>query len=390
VKRGGKLAAALSIVGLAACLSVPLDGASANTAPQVQWAQRHFDAAHSGLNPYEAILSPSTVSRLQLQWSAHVDINVMANVLATADQVFAGARRTVPLGTTVLFALDRATGSHQWHAGQFLSNVVSGIATSGGRVFIATIDDHALRAYDATTGSRLWTVTLDGGANAPTLASGTLFVQSGSFGLYAIDPVTGSIRWSTSYLGSGSTGSPALAGGRLFTTDGDANALEAFDPRTGDHLWTTFIDGDDDGSAVAVDGMVFVGSVAGTMYAMDQATGAILWQQSLGTGTESTPAIANGIGYIGNDSGDLLAFRVSDGTELWSAHTGAGFGLSSPIVANGVVYASTLGTYAYDALNGDLLWRAPTQFVNAEPVVVDGHLYVADFGGRVWAFGLPS
>jgi outer membrane protein assembly factor BamB len=71
-------------------------------------------------------------------------------------------------------------------------------------------------------------------------------------------------------------------------------------------------------------------------------------------------------------------------------HTGELFVFSSPSVANGVVYAATLGAYAYDALTGALLWRSPTGAVNAAPALVDGVLYVADFSGTMRAYALPA
>jgi outer membrane protein assembly factor BamB len=95
--------------------------------------------------------------------------------------------------------------------------------------------------------------------------------------------------------------------------------------------------------------------------------------------------------YVGDDGGDLYAFRESDGTELWRAHTQRAFVLSSPIVANGVVYAATQGVYAFDALTGQRLWRHTTNdIVKAAPALVDGVLYVDDFSGRLWAFSLAA
>jgi outer membrane protein assembly factor BamB len=101
--------------------------------------------------------------------------------------------------------------------------------------------------------------------------------------------------------------------------------------------------------------------------------------------------VANGVVYVGDDGGNLIAFRESDGQELWTATTQSAFVLSSPIVANGVVYAATQDAYAFDAATGAQLWQGATNdVVNAAPALVDGVLYVADFSGRLWAFGLPS
>ncbi len=152
------------------------------------------------------------------------------------------------------------------------------------------------------------------------------------------------------------------------------------------------MDGDDNGSPTAANGKVFVGTLSGSLYAIDQVTGDVQWRAPTGQGNEVTPAVANGVVYSGDNEGNFSAFRASDGTVLWTRRPGQGqaFILSSPIVANGVVYAATVGTYAYDTVTGALLWRGRTALVNSSLALVDGVLYVADFSGTVRAFGLPS
>jgi hypothetical protein len=39
---------------------------------QVNWAQFHFDACHTGYNPYEKILSTSTVPNLVVDWQYNI------------------------------------------------------------------------------------------------------------------------------------------------------------------------------------------------------------------------------------------------------------------------------------------------------------------------------
>jgi outer membrane protein assembly factor BamB len=353
--------------------------------------QPQFDAAHDGHNPFEAILSPATVGGLQEQWvgKGPVRMDEMVNPLVTDSMVFGAGDQFGSNATTWLIGLDRATGQLLWQADQPFANVVDGIAALDGRVFIATISDGTLRAYDADTGAFEWAYAPSGGVGRPTIAYKTVFVQ-GNFDLSAIDPSAGVPRWSTSYAGSGGNGGPAVAGSRLFTANGDGDSVQAFDVFTGTALWTAPLDGNDNGSPTAVDGKVFVGTLGGTLYALDQTNGAVVWQAPMGAGTESTPAVADGVVYVGDNIGDLHAYRESDGVQLWTAHTHSAFVLSSPIVANGVVYAATGDAYAFDAMSGRRLWRARTDLVNAGPAVVDGVLYVADFSGTLRAYALPA
>jgi outer membrane protein assembly factor BamB len=227
--------------------------------------------------------------------------------------------------------------------------------------------------------------------SAPTIAYGTVFVQTASEMLYAVDASTGQQDWSA-ICGCDVGGAPAVAANRVFTANGTADSVEAFDARTGASLWAVPLEGPADGSPAAVDGKVFVGAGLGFVYALDQATGAVVWQVNTGGGhlVASTPAVANGLLYAGDEGGDLYAFREFDGKRLWRAHTQYAFVYSAPIVANGVVYAATKDAYAFDAVTGESLWHATTDYVNAAPAVADGVLYVDDFSGRLWAFGLRS
>jgi outer membrane protein assembly factor BamB len=66
--------------------------------------------------------------------------------------------------------------------------------------------------------------------------------------------------------------------------------------------------------------------------------------------------------------------------------------VSSPAVANGVVYATSTDdtVYALNATTGALLWSyvTSTQIVGS-PIVVNGHLYATD-ENTLYAFNSPS
>jgi outer membrane protein assembly factor BamB len=388
--------APVAILLLAGLVFVPQPAKAAGPSDvAVQWVQCFFDQAHDGHNPYETILSPSTVGGLKVMWSAVANLGQMVNPLVTTSTVYVAGAQSGVNTVSWLLAYDRATGALLWEVSQPTGDTPDGIATLSGRVFLSTISDHTIRAYDGASGDLLWTHPTGGAALSPTVAYGTVFLQTNFFELDALDPATGDPKWSVGYGGSGGgSSSPAVAGTRLFTADGDGNAVEAFRTTTGAWLWTTPVDARDGGSPTAADGMVFVGTSgisAHSLYALDQRSGAVVWKVATAEGVESTPAVANGTVYVGDDGGNLYAFRESDGTQLWRAHTQYGFGLSAPIVANGVVYAVTLGAYAFDAVTGKRLWRHATDdIVNFAPALVDGVLYVPDFSGTLWAFGLPS
>jgi outer membrane protein assembly factor BamB len=54
----------------------------------------------------------------------------------------------------------------------------------------------------------------------------------------------------------------------------------------------------------------------------------------------SSPAVANGVVYVGSYDNNVYALDASTGAKLWSYTTGNAIG-SSPTVANGVVYVGS-------------------------------------------------
>jgi outer membrane protein assembly factor BamB len=89
----------------------------------------------------------------------------------------------------------------------------------------------------------------------------------------------------------------------------------------------------------------------------------------------SSPAVANGVVYFGC-SNSLYALNASTGAKLWSFATG-GAVTSSPAVANGVIYFSSDNLYALNATTGAKLWSfaAGGEF---SPTLANGVVY---FGG---------
>jgi outer membrane protein assembly factor BamB len=129
-----------------------------------------------------------------------------------------------------------------------------------------------------------------------------------------------------------------------------------------------------------------------------------VWEAKLGRVIDSSAAVAKGTLYIETDGqythtdNDVVAMNASTGDILWSVmvptSNGGGIVMSSPAIANGVLYVgSGDGTlYAFDASTGTLLWNSGSlgEFVMASPAVSNGMVYV-DSGsntnaGSLYAF----
>jgi len=76
-------------------------------------------------------------------------------------------------------------------------------------------------------------------------------------------------------------------------------------------------------SATVVEGVVYVGSLDGSLYALDSHSGPAKWQFTTGAGILSSPAVANGAVYVGSEDTNLYAVDAETGRERWRFATGA-------------------------------------------------------------------
>jgi outer membrane protein assembly factor BamB len=102
----------------------------------------------------------------------------------------------------------------------------------------------------------------------------------------------------------------------------------------------------------------------------------------------SSPAVANGVVYVGSYDSSVYALKAYTGAKVWSYPTGGG--ISSPAVANGVVYVGANDSIdALNAATGALLWSYSTgKAVNSSPAVVNGAVYVGSWNGKLYKFHL--
>jgi outer membrane protein assembly factor BamB len=117
------------------------------------------------------------------------------------------------------------------------------------------------------------------------------------------------------------------------------------------------------------------------------------WSETSGDSSlQSSPVVANGIVYATSTGATLDAFDATTGTGKWSYQmSSSAYGAPAPAVANGVVYASTNDAlYAVDAASGTKLWSAPggTQFTS--PVVANGVVFLSSQFGSLSAFNAST
>ncbi len=375
------------LVVFAAGLTLPVIHAAAVSG--TAWKQEHFDSGRSGFNPIETTLSRGNVGTLVVKWSTSVHVRVQASPVVAAGIIYAAGGDLNDPSASHAVALDAATGNVLWTAKQPNAGDAPGIAVCNGRVFVSTLFDHALRAYDAGTGALLWTLHADGAVGSPTLGRGHLYIQTNVGTVYAVDPASGAIVWQRSFAERPDS-SPAVYRGWLFVAGHSSRKIRALDADDGRVRWERTLPDFTESSPTVVDGIVYESVAMAGTYALSAASGALVWHRGTPDAVVSPVSVDDSSAYVGDVDGVLYAFDRATGQPRWSTPLGDRFVLNSPVVANGVVYAGTTGIFALDTRSGQELWSASTGIVGSDPIVLDGVVYVGDFDGKLRAFHLPS
>jgi len=210
----------LMICSAAAQQTMPQSDATCGVAHSatVTWSQFHFDACHSGYNPYETILSRANVVNLMVDWTFESSDDAFTSPAVVGGVVyFAGS------GDGYVYAVDASTGNERWqNKCEIYHFSVGPPAVANGRVFVAC--ENSIGAFSAATGDLLWEVA-DPFRDIPlpevTVSGGVVYVASyhmGNFSaqhLYALDASTGAVLWTIGGEQWGIT-TPAVANGLVY------------------------------------------------------------------------------------------------------------------------------------------------------------------------------
>lgn len=358
--------------------------ASAQLLVRTDWGEFRFDDSHSGYNPYENVLKPGNVSRLELDWTRGMGF-IEASPTVVGGIVYQGS------GDNKLYALDATTGTLVWTF-QTSSDVQSSAAVEAGVVYVGGSSDwpHGnVYAIDASTGALLWTYQSPKSIESSVVvADGIVYAGSHDGHVYALDASTGTLVWSYR-TGDEVFSTPAVAGGVVYLGSTDHHVY-AFDAALGTLLWTFEAGSSIYSSPAVAGGMVYIGSSDAKLYALNATTGALVWSYPTNQFVYSSPAVADGVVYVGSGDHNVYALDAATGAPRWSFTTD-NYVYSSPALANGVVYVGSFGgiAYALDAATGEELWSVQLGGNLRSPAVVNGMLYVGSFEHRLYAFHLP-
>jgi outer membrane protein assembly factor BamB len=261
-------------------------------------------------------------------------------------------------------------------------------------------------------------------AATPAIAGGVLYVGSYDGKFYALDARTGAPRWKFGTGGErrfeakGLHGmqprtqtiadpfdvylsSPVLGAGAVYFGSGDGSVY-ALDAVSGELKWK-FTTGDVvHASPAYADGVVFFGSWDSYFYAVDAVTGKEKWRTHGGedplthnqVGFQSSPAVVNGVVYTGCRDSNLYAIDAATGKEKWHFNNGGSWVISSPAVTQGKVIFGTSDTSLYlvlDAETGKPIVRQQGKaYVFSSPSVAGKSVFVGVLNGTLEARDLDS
>jgi outer membrane protein assembly factor BamB len=225
---------------------------------------------------------------------------------------------------------------------------------------------------------------------SPVIGSdGTIYIGADDGKVYAIDGITGVIRWAVTVQSQGVDSSAAIGvDGTVYVGAGES--VVALDPATGAEKWRFATTGDVESSpTIGPDGTLYVGADDARVYALDSRTGALKWFFTFpdDSDTDSSPALgADGTVYIGSDKGTLYALDGQIGNLKWF-FVAVGEISGAPVLGpDGTVYVSALNSaktearlYVLDGASGIQKWvkSLPSNSKVSVALGIDGTIYVS-------------
>lgn len=274
--------------------------------------------------------------------------------------------------------------------------ITSTAAVADGLIFF-TGKRGDLFAVDAISGEIRWQQHLGDYVlgSSPAVVDGSVYV-SGGFGLYSFEAETGKERWKLPIQYSAQS-SPTISGNMVYLASQDGKVY-GVDARTGEQQWAMGdIKGLVFGSPAVAGPYLFVGTDSGEVLALSAETGNRIWKTTIGGTIFASPAVSGTTLIItsraatttdsftnagktpvaGAGGGSIIALNTADGKVKWTY--GVAGASSAAITGNLVIVGGDDGgVHALDLDAGTQRWLAPTgNPVTSSPVVVGELVYIA-------------
>jgi eukaryotic-like serine/threonine-protein kinase len=318
--------------------------------------------------------------RLEMRWTCKTDGYVLSSPVAAEGLALFGSQ------DNQLRAVETRSGRVVWTYPTG-GDIASAPAVANG-IAVVLSRDGKCHGVEVQTGKPLWTFETNGESrytragvcytqpftetvpdpwdlflSSPVIAEGLVYFGSGDHHLYALDLLTGALRWKYK-TGDVVHASPAVADGRLYCGSFDTR-FYCLDAASGEKIWE-FKTGSDDshhlmegivGGATIANGAVYFGARDARFYCLEQTTGILRWSYEVkGTWVVASPAYANGrVYFCTSDTHLLIGLDAHTGTEVMRASF-KGYGYSSPLIAGKRIY---VGSFAGECTAFDLSTGQP-------------------------------
>jgi hypothetical protein len=355
------------------------------------WWMFGYGAAHTGYNTAE-LGTPPMLARWDL---AIPSAGALHPACAENGRAFVTYDTSGP--PAVLAAIDIATGSVVWTYDFGAPESVGHPSVMNGTVYVQTNKGIGssnptsdLWAIDSMSGSVRWSSVFEAQWEnywAPTVGGTGVYINGGQFGgLYGFLVSDGTELFFDADFPQCDSWTPAFSQGVLYSYV--QGGFVASDPSTGTLLWDNSIRGNFD--AYSMNATTAVGERAAyviappQLAAIDLETEDFAWIAS--AAFSGTPALADGVVYA-ISGGELVASDAATGAP--SSTFAGDMALSyPPIVANEFVYVSSdQNVYAVDRTTDTQVWSAP---VGGWLSIASGHLLVASSDGSLHGFTLTG
>ena len=288
------------------------------------------------------------------------------NSYASPTAAIEDGRVYIHFGAYLTACLDTENFTAIWERRDIRCDHHRGPASSpilhGDKLFVAYdgFDKQFVTAFDKNTGETMWQRSreinygTDNGDLKKAYGTGSvievngkdLLIYPSAIATIAYDPETGDAVWTAYHSGMNASARPIYEDGLVFIINGMGAMVAVRPDGTGDvtktHIdWSSQRSVAKKSSALVIDGNLYMNSDDGIVTCRNSKSGELIWQERIGGKYAASPIFAGGNIYCFGMGGEVVVFRPGSEFNLTSeSKIGDGFMASPAVVGNTLILRS--------------------------------------------------